>query len=483
MLTADLGGISKRAPVTGKNIKRTLENSSSLTIGRFETHQDDPMFHQLSVKFDQPGYSGLMCTFLEKSQSGRFELFPDPQPAPPCTPDAFVSDAQFEQFFQNKSKIYKRMRSRTLCPMLEQYRGHFQDQSLYFQGTRSVLPGERTVRPSALREAEFKTNDRVLDGLEQSLLSNPDFGQTSLIEEFENAPSFVEADQDAHALDEFDDYQVENFSEKKRLQLELMDNQSQSASGSQFSRVSPLTEAAPVQVNLESNLFSREFEYWACLEPEKWRFKAKRIKSSRKRLRTKKKKQLLEEQFLKHFELVFTEQKPFESKNVIHIMKQALVIQIECDDIDLGRVDPLIPMHPNSDLSSLLSHPVLCYQARQSLSLDGPTQPEMPPHVSVDPTADAGSDQLIEEMGFSGQMEQDGVVDQFVSDALMEEQSAYPLIKIPSENTLDISKVVLIAVRSKFDSTCAASKDSRTEKGYSEIRSGPASKEHFHWSK
>lgn len=445
-LTVDLQTISVRAPVAGKNIKRTLEENANLAVTKFETYQDDPMFHQLSLKFDLPGYSGLMCTFLQKSSNGRFELFPDPNPPSPINKQAVVSDSKFEKFFSQKSRIYGQMRNKTLCPMLEQYRGHFQDQSLYFQGTRSMLPGERAVRPFSLSQAaELKTGDRVLEGLEQSALSHADFDQTSLIEEFENAPSLADAEQIADPLDVFDDYQVENFSERKRLQLELLDSQTQSAGGTQLSRVTPLTasDSVSLRMDLENNLFSREFEYWACLEPEKWRFKTRRIKSSRKRLRTRRKKQLMEEQFLQHFQLVFGQTEPLESKNVIHIMKQALVIQIECDDIDLGRVDPIIPIHPNSDLSNLLSHPILCFQANQSLKQDRPAPAEVPAGVSPasDPISDDASAQMVEELGFSDQIGDDQVLHKLAGETFEDGPSRYPLIKIPSENTLDISKV------------------------------------------
>ena len=129
-------------------------------------YQDDPMFHQLSLKFDLPGYSGLMCTFLNKSDLGDYQLFKKKKKDQEKKGDFHISDKILNNHLEDSNKILQIIKQKQLCPMLETYREHFSNQSLIFQGTQSILPGEKFINPMGKMSKEMKTNDKLLDNLD-----------------------------------------------------------------------------------------------------------------------------------------------------------------------------------------------------------------------------------------------------------------------------------------------------------------------------
>jgi hypothetical protein len=315
---------------------------------KFETYQDDPMFHQLSYKFDLPGYSGLMTTFLKKSENSVYELFPKSEAK---TNNSFeVPEHVFEKHFEESKHFYHKIRNKKLCPMLEKYRDQFFDDSFMMQSSKFLINDE-----------SFQTQNNILNSLDQSEQCSVRFDQMSIIEEFERMSFAAEEENMGNILNELSDYQVDNYSEKKRLHDELDVSQSNS-NLKQMSKYSFSSQASPLisksqnlsEKKLENNLFSKEFQYWACMEPEKWKFKAKRIKTSKKTSKRKYKKKSLHEKYEKDFKLIFdNEEEILDSQDVIQTMKNIHIYRYDSEELNLYLVDPVLPINPNTDIPYL----------------------------------------------------------------------------------------------------------------------------------
>lgn len=447
---------------------RTLENKANLTLERLEIYQNDPMFHQLSLRFDEPGYKGMMCAFLEKSENSRLMLFPD-RTRPPGVQRGPMADSKLEEIDRQLEGLFARTQRKPLCPMLDKYRGYFTDQSIVFPGTKSAIPGERTLlegrTPGSKFKPGLKTNDRVLEALDESFLETMELDTKSMIEELERVSVVVEEDAgpEHEALE--GDYQVENYSEKRRLQEELMDNQmlSQNSGRSDLASVSQLvsnTSKGSVKGDFEHYFFSEDFQYWACVEPEKWKVKAKRIKTSKKRLKSKQKELNRREKELDDFELVFAEtiESNLESAEVIQILKQRKKKPIDFEKMDFEDVDPVIPLNPNMDLYSIFSTRSLTFFANKLSRRN--RQPEVNLLSQIMKNSENQMDIGVQSGGdFASEGEVEGeqqTFDETLNDSSGVAQpnggpdlegtpfptrNSLDLIEIPNENTLDISRV------------------------------------------
>ena len=440
-MTNKTGDQNPEMEVHLEDIERTLENESTLLLSKFETYQDDPMFHQLSLKFDLPGYSGLMCTFLKTSNLGDYQLFKQKKKDQEKKGDFQIAEEEFAQNFSDSEQLHVKIKQKPLCPMLETYRGHFKNPSMIFQGTKSILPGEQHWESKGL-----KTADRVLENLEQSFLGNDNFGQESLVEEFENAPSMLEEDEIPDQIQDFGDYQVENYSEKKKLQDELLNNNllSQTGSAREYSNFSPMMSqdsTKHLQAEMQSNIFSEEFKYWACLEPEKWKVKAKRIKTS-KRSKRKKNKANKQEKSLLDFQLIFGKvDDVLTSKTTIQIMKQltAKHKKIDTKNFELEDLDPVIPLNPNADLLFLFSQNLTNYKTKNpkdqiSEEPNGEGEHSYEDHPEQEPEILDTAQATLNESQHLSNYNMD-------SQHPIQENTQYQSMEIPNENTLDISKV------------------------------------------
>ena len=371
--------------------------------------------------------------------------------------EPICSNHFFESISREMREMYPIIKKKNLCPMLEKYRGYFSDESMFFQGTKTKIPGEQVFNEDLSADVELKTSDRVLDNLDRSILENKEFDQASLVEELENASVMIDEEEIDQPLE---DYQVEDYSAKQKLQQELLDSQanSQSVGGISSLTGTPLISAQynAVQGSLDNNFFLEDFQYWACLEPEKWKFKTKRIKTSRKKLRGRKTKQFKEEKYRKDFDLVFgPAEENLKSKEVIQIMKKSTTKNVDIYTLEFEDMDPVIPLNTNVDSLRLLCSRNYCFSKTNSDILISKfknnskgsfEEHNTEEHVEVDMDMDQA---LSADMGDFAETSQHVQIFKELAENQRINQTegdSINLIKIPNENTLDISKVTLIIV-------------------------------------
>lgn len=235
--------------------------------------------------FDKSGYSGLLSCSLQRNNLGEYKLFKKKTNRRliknPFNKNHIQQEISSHAYALGK-ELNNRSKTKRLCPLLERFRSHFMDQSIIHQPTQSVMPGE-SLFEGLSNDNQLKTADKLLEEFDVSLLNDQKFEEGSIIEELERNISVYEDEEEMEEMIQ-EDYEVENFSEQKKLREEIDQDQSLNSTVNRrqytgYSQYMGSTQSQRIKMDVEANILSEEFEYWSCIEPEKWKMKKNKIKS------------------------------------------------------------------------------------------------------------------------------------------------------------------------------------------------------------
>ena len=82
--------------------------------------------------------------------------------------------------------------------------------------------------------------------------------------------------------DQEDRYDVPQSIALRGLQTNLTDSMNRTSGTGKFSGYTQSLGSQNTSLNLGGKKMDKEFEYWACLEPEKWKPKTFRIRGTRR---------------------------------------------------------------------------------------------------------------------------------------------------------------------------------------------------------
>lgn len=274
------------------DILKTLDDEKNLFNKSIKQLQNNPIFHFMGKIYDQSSYNGLFTNYLNYDQNFKLIILNEEK-----NDQTMLESEEFDktEFHENNysigSKLPKSIMNKKICPSLENFRNHFMDQSMIHQTHQSLMPGE------SILERTPRLNKMSMN----SLLKTNELNNNMILEDLNNETILGELEDNEQVHDSvnlFDDneYQVEDFSENRRLREDFNNSQlsSQKLDSENLSGYTQFegTRSESAKYETQTNLMTGEFQYWACIEPENWKIKEMRIKrlTKKKTTRIKQKK-------------------------------------------------------------------------------------------------------------------------------------------------------------------------------------------------
>lgn len=258
-----------------------------------------------------------------------------------------------EKFFVDGVQLSKNINSKRICPSLEGFRSYFFDADKS-KDEKSILGDSFVSFPDIKSMNHEQSFDNPLN--ESLFLENMD--NKSIISQLEK-----NIENENEILDNSDfqnNYEVENFSEHRQLKEDL--NREVLFGQTQTYPSTAETNLSNIKYDSSKNVLSKEFEYWSCIEPEKWKMKTLKIKRIKKNKVNKKlKNKILEENhkitLMKNnldfiFENGTSQKKNQNSNSVLKINEVEILVN---ENINLDMVNLMIPIIEEPNYFSLFS--------------------------------------------------------------------------------------------------------------------------------
>lgn len=316
-------------------ISNTLEKASNLELATNEMTTHNPVQNIIQAHFAVAGYNGLLSTLLNqilKNKNSRIKNKINYCPL----------KSNFQKRFQMSKNLQKEMQNKKFCPMLNDYEKLFLDQPGNLENFDSNGLDQRNEFP--IREI-MDEKETMMDNAESMNLGEQSEIECVLTGEIQSTKKQT--------------YKVENFDEARTLEKEILNSTNLPSEHCLFQHSQIESDLNLISLKSQQATKSRStqgsFDYWARLEPEKWKYKSKfkRQKSKRvgKSMSTRssrgRKRITRKEKFQLDKKRVFSEgPNSLSSSEVIDMMK-AKKYKIQSRRLDFGNLRTIIPLSPN----------------------------------------------------------------------------------------------------------------------------------------